>query len=98
VSTAPIETDVMILGGGLAGMTAALQMKRIRPETKVVVAEKRAHPVPEAAFKVGESGAEIGCHYLNESVGFADHMAEQHIRKFSLRIFPSVNGNDDITA
>jgi len=90
--------DVMVLGGGLAGLTAALQLKRRRPQTSVVVVEKRAHPVPEAAFKVGESGAEIGCHYLNESIGFADHMAEHQLRKFSLRIFPSAHGNRDIAA
>jgi flavin-dependent dehydrogenase len=87
----------MVLGGGVAGLTAALQLKRLRPKTSVVVAEKLTHPVPEAAFKVGESGAEIGCHYLNESVGFEAHMAEQQLRKFSLRIFPSANGNADIT-
>ena len=33
--------DVAILGGGLAGLTLAIQLKRTRPETSVVVLEKR---------------------------------------------------------
>jgi flavin-dependent dehydrogenase len=91
------DYDVMVLGGGLAGLTAALQLKQLRPRTRIVVVEKRTHPVPEAAFKVGESGAEIGCHYLTESIGFGDHLDEHHLRKFSLRLFPSAGDNSDIT-
>ena len=42
--------DVAVLGGGLAGLSVALQLKRTRPETSVFVAEKRKGPAPEAAF------------------------------------------------
>jgi len=62
------DCDVVVLGGGLAGLTASRQLKLMRPETSVVVVEKREHPVPEAAFKVGESVAEIGAHYLRERI------------------------------
>ena len=51
--------DVVILGGGLAGLTLARQLKQERPALRVLVIEKRAHPVREAAFKVGESTVEI---------------------------------------
>ena len=34
--------DVAILGGGLAGLTLAIQLKRQRPETSMLVLEKRA--------------------------------------------------------
>ena len=47
--------DVAILGGGLAGLTLAIQLKRQRPDTSVAVLEKRDGPAPLAAFKVGES-------------------------------------------
>ena len=45
-----------------------------RPETRVLVADKRAEPAPEAAFKVGESTVEIGAYYYREILGMADHL------------------------
>jgi flavin-dependent dehydrogenase len=91
------DCDVIVFGGGLAGMSAALQLKRLRPETRIVCAEKRTFPVPEGAYKVGESAAEVGAHYLKEGIGFRKHMEEDQLRKFSLRIFSPSNGNSDIT-
>jgi len=87
----------LVFGGGLAGLTAGLQLKRMRPRTRVVVVEKRTHPVPEAAFKVGESVAEIGAHYLKEVIDFKHHMEEHQIRKFSLRVFASTDDNRDVS-
>jgi flavin-dependent dehydrogenase len=42
--------DVVIAGGGLAGLTLARQLHREAPHARVLVCEKRRHPVPEAAF------------------------------------------------
>ena len=36
--------DVAILGGGLAGLTLARQIKLTRPDTSIVVLEKREGP------------------------------------------------------
>lgn len=47
--------DAIIVGGGLAGLTLARQLHLEVPALRVLLAEKRTHPVPEAAFKVGES-------------------------------------------
>ena len=58
----PGDFDVAILGGGLAGLTLAIQLKQMRPQTTVVVLEKREGPAPLAAFKVGEST--VGAHQL----------------------------------
>ena len=60
--------DVVIAGGGLAGLTLARQLHLEAPHLRVLVCEKRRHPVPEAAFKVGESSVEIGAHYFKTIV------------------------------
>ena len=78
--------DVAILGGGLAGLTMAIHLKRDRPETRVLVVDRRSEPAPEAAFKVGESSVEIGAHY-RDVVGMRDHLEQQQIRKLGLRFF-----------
>ena len=83
-----IETrDVLILGGGLAGLTLALQLQQQDAALSIRVIERRSHPVPEAAFKVGESTVEIGAHYFAHVLGLRDHLNDEHIRKFGFRFF-----------
>jgi flavin-dependent dehydrogenase len=89
--------DVAVLGGGLAGLSMGIQLKRDRPDTRVLVAEKRADPPREAAFKVGESSVEIGAHYYREVVGMRDHLEEAQLRKLGLRFFLPAGDKSDIT-
>ncbi|MGH8062085.1 MAG: NAD(P)/FAD-dependent oxidoreductase [Pseudoxanthomonas sp.] len=86
--------DVVILGGGLAGLTLSIQLKQRDPRIAVTVLERRQHPVREAAFKVGESTVEIGAHYFAEVLGFREHLESEQIRKFGLRYFFSDRRHD----
>ena len=89
------RTDVAILGGGLAGLTLALQLRQQHPELDVTVIERRAHPVREAAHKVGESSVEIGAHYFANVLGLREHLDTEQIRKFGFRFFFS-DGSDHV--
>lgn len=89
------ETDIAIVGGGLAGLTLAIHLRQRIPNVSVHVIERREHPVREAAFKVGESTVEIGAHYLAEVLGLREHLDTCHIRKFGFRFFFS-DGREDV--
>lgn len=89
------RTDVAILGGGLAGLTLALQLRQQHPALDVTVIERRAHPVREAAHKVGESSVEIGAHYFANVLGLREHLDAEQIRKFGFRFFFS-DGSDQV--
>jgi flavin-dependent dehydrogenase len=91
------DYDVAILGGGVAGLTAAMQITQERPATRIAILEKREHPVEETAFKVGESVAEVAAIYLKDFLGLEEYMAENQHRKMGLRWFCSNGPNDDIT-
>ncbi len=91
----PADHDVVILGGGLAGLSLAIQLKQRDPGIDVVVLERHAHPVREAAFKVGESTVEIGAHYFADVLGFREHLDTEQIRKFGFRFFFS-EGREDL--
>lgn len=96
-SPVPASADVVILGGGLAGLTLALQLRRRDAQLRIVVLERHRHPVREAAFKVGESTVEIGAHYLADVLDLRAHLDAQHLRKFGFRFFFS-DGRGDVDA
>jgi flavin-dependent dehydrogenase len=88
--------DVAVLGGGLAGFTCALQIKQARPETRVMLVERRDSPAPEAAWKVGESTQEIAPNYWGQVLGLQEHLDEHHIVKCGLRFWWPAGDNSDL--
>ena len=92
-----MKRDVIIVGGGLAGLTLALQLRARLPALSITVLERNELPLPEAAHKVGESTVEIGAHYLDTVLGLDQHLRARQLRKFGFRFFFS-DRRDDIDA
>ena len=86
--------DVVITGGGLAGLTLALQLKQSFADLDILVLERRVHPVPVATHKVGESTVEIGAHYFSQVLGLKDHFEKHQLKKFGFRFFASEGRRD----
>lgn len=79
--------DLVIFGGGLAGLTLARQLGIERPGTSILVVEKGTHPCPESAFKVGESSVELAGRWFRDTLQLKDHLDSQHLPKLGLRYF-----------
>ena len=89
-------SDITVLGGGLAGLTFALQCRQKLPNASITVLEKREHPVPEAAFKVGESTVEVAAYYFGEVLGLKQHILDEQLPKLGLRFFFPAGDNSRI--
>jgi flavin-dependent dehydrogenase len=79
--------DVVICGGGLAGQTLARQLHLTMPERSIAVVDRLVRPLPNAAFKVGESTTEAGSYYLTYMLDLVEYFDQQHLRKLGLRFF-----------
>lgn len=91
------EYDVIITGGGLAGLTLSIQLKLNKPDIKVLVLERRKSVAPTSAHKVGESTVELGSHYLRETLGLKEYLEKHELPKYGLRFFFKSHNKEDIT-
>jgi flavin-dependent dehydrogenase len=81
------DFDVVVCGGGLAGLTLARQLRREVPHASVALLERARRPLPDACHKVGESSVELGATYFAERLGLAAYLAERQLPKNGLRFF-----------
>jgi flavin-dependent dehydrogenase len=95
VSAEADQYDVIIMGGGLAGLCLSLQLKQRLTSLRVLIVERRAHPVPEATHKVGESSVEIAANYFDTVLGLKEHLVAKQLKKFGFRFFFS-DGHADV--
>ena len=79
--------DLVICGGGLAGLTLARQIKVKQPRWSVAILDPVERPLPEAGHKVGESSVELGAHYLAEKLQLTDYFEQHQLLKLGLRYF-----------
>lgn len=79
--------DAAIVGGGLAGLTLALQLRNRCPDLTIAVVERNRFPMPESAHKVGESTVEIGAHYLSNVLGLTEQLKQNQLPKYGLRFY-----------
>jgi flavin-dependent dehydrogenase len=79
--------DVVICGGGLAGLTLARQLRQNYPDLTIALVERTKRPLPVACLKVGESSVEVGTNYYTKVLQLQSYFAERHVPKLGLRFF-----------
>src|SRR5579871_5130989 len=72
----PIEADVLIVGGGSAGATAAIRARERLPQGRVVLLEK-AHVKRSGAIAIGMDG-------LNNAVLPGHATPEQYVKEITI--------------
>jgi len=89
--------DVIICGAGIAGLSLARQLRLSSPDISILLLDRMKRPLPEAAFKVGESTIETGAFYYWSVLKLRDYLESDHLEKLGLRYFyKGPNGNQDL--
>jgi flavin-dependent dehydrogenase len=88
--------DVVVLGGAFSGASAALLLKRDKPELRVLIVEKAT------AFdaKVGEATTEMSAMFITRRLAMWHHLEAEHLPKEGLRYWFSnsrVTGHTNAT-
>ncbi|HEY6925098.1 MAG TPA: hypothetical protein VI653_16605 [Steroidobacteraceae bacterium] len=79
--------DLVICGGGLAGLSLARQLRLSGMGLSILLLEQLPRPLPDAGFKVGESTIETGAYYFYDILQLRDYLEAEHLEKLGLRYF-----------
>ncbi|MBA3948547.1 MAG: tryptophan 7-halogenase [Acidobacteria bacterium] len=91
------EYDLIICGGGIAGLGLAHQLALRGDDISVLVLDLLSRPLPPGAFKVGESTIETGAYYYHGILGLYDYLEAEQLEKNGLRYFYG-GGHGDFAA
>jgi flavin-dependent dehydrogenase len=83
-STDSQHYDVLIMGGGFAGLVQALHISRVMPEARVAIVEPRTPEQIAAIDKIGESTVEIAASFMTRDLGLANYLAGTCPPKYGL--------------
>jgi len=86
------EYDLIIAGGGIAGLGLARQLALRGDDMSILVLDLLSRPLPEGAFKVGESTIETGAYYYHGILDLFDYLESDHLEKLGLRYFYGSDG------
>ena len=84
------QYDVVILGGAFSGASAAILLRRDRPDLRVLILEKAL----QFDEKVGEATTEMSAMFLTRRLAMWRHLENYHLPKEGLRYWFS---NDKVT-
>lgn len=85
--------DLVICGGGLAGLGLARQLRLSGNRLSILVLDPLERPLPHAGFKIGESTVEIGAYYYHHTLQMYDYLEAEHLEKLGLRYFFAGTGD-----
>ncbi|MBV8899674.1 MAG: NAD(P)/FAD-dependent oxidoreductase [Verrucomicrobia bacterium] len=75
--------DVAVIGGAIAGASAAFLLKHQHPDLRVLIIEKST----EFDRKVGESTSEVSASFLSRVLNLAQHLGHEQLTKSGLRFW-----------
>src|SRR5690349_16996341 len=75
--------DVAVIGGAIAGASAAFLLKHRHPQLRVLIIEKST----EFDRKVGESTSEVSASFLSRVLNLAQHLGHEQLAKTGLRFW-----------
>ncbi|HET9767192.1 MAG TPA: FAD-dependent oxidoreductase, partial [Thermoanaerobaculia bacterium] len=90
-----IHTDVVIVGGGLAGLTLARHLLLDTDKRVVVVERYQPHEHGRDRQKYGESTVQLSGWYFGKVLDLTEELLQNHWIKYNLRFYWPTPGGDD---